>query len=350
MTNIKAQINRTVKLVSSVLHGRALWCCLLALSLSAIMVAVNQQIKLVYVRDGAIVTMKHTVKDEPAEILDELGFKTMAYDVVDFSGFSGKIGVINIDRAFPVKLRVDGKTISEMTTDKTVGDLLKENNITLGEYDEISLPLGAYLAPNDEIVIKRIEVNTIVEHHAIPFETEYKENSLLRNGRTRTLVYGKDGECAVTYVDRVVDGVLQKRQQISSVVTKKPVTQLVLKGTNAPVSKLKFDVPLDANGVPVSYKKLLTNQVCTGYSSWKGAKGASRMVLEAGYVAVRADEIPYGTKMYITSPDNKFVYGYAIAADTGVGLMQNVIDIDLFYDTYIESCLNGRKYLNVYIL
>ena len=70
----------------------------------------------------------------------------------------------------------------------------------------------------------------------------------------------------------------------------------------------------------------------------------------AGTVAIRAAEIPYGTKMYITSPDNRFIYGFAIAADTGVGLMQNIIDFDLFYETYRESALNGRKYLNVYIL
>jgi 3D (Asp-Asp-Asp) domain-containing protein len=54
--------------------------------------------------------------------------------------------------------------------------------------------------------------------------------------------------------------------------------------------------------------------------------------------------------MYITSPDNKFVYGFAIAADTGTALMDNIIDFDLFYETYVESCLNGRKHLNVYIL
>jgi len=96
--------------------------------------------------------------------------------------------------------------------------------------------------------------------------------------------------------------------------------------------------------------KLASGEIYILFHKLDTKEAASRMVLEAGYVAVRADEIPYGTKMYITSPDNKFVYGYAIAADTGVGLMQNVIDIDLFYDTYIESCLNGRKYLNVYIL
>jgi 3D (Asp-Asp-Asp) domain-containing protein len=74
------------------------------------------------------------------------------------------------------------------------------------------------------------------------------------------------------------------------------------------------------------------------------------MRLDAGYVAVRTNEIPYGTKMYITSADGKFVYGFAIAADTGTGLMENIIDFDLYYNSYLESCLNGRKMLNVYIL
>ena len=43
-------------------------------------------------------------------------------------------------------------------------------------------------------------------------------------------------------------------------------------------------------------------------------------------------------------------YGYAIAADTGTGLMDGVVDIDLFYDTYYESCLNGLRTVNIYIL
>ena len=42
--------------------------------------------------------------------------------------------------------------------------------------------------------------------------------------------------------------------------------------------------------------------------------------------------------------------GCAVAADTGTALLQNVIDIDLFYDTYLESYLNGRKICDVYIL
>ena len=44
------------------------------------------------------------------------------------------------------------------------------------------------------------------------------------------------------------------------------------------------------------------------------------------------------------------MYGFAIAADTGLGLLGDVIDVDLYYDTYLESCLNGKRNVNIYLL
>ena len=89
---------------------------------------------------------------------------------------------------------------------------------------------------------------------------------------------------------------------------------------------------------------------CGGYNLGSKAMGASGQGLSAGYVAVHPGEIPYGTKLYITSADNSFVYGFAIAADTGLGLLGNQIDVDLYYDTYLESCLHGKRNVNIYIL
>ncbi len=350
MTDVKRRLREVVQLLRTGTSSRAVWSCLLALSLAVIILFISQQMKVVYIRDGELTTLRYTLSHEPHKILDDSGIVTMACDIVDFSGFEGKMGVINITRAFPVTIKVDGKLRTLMTTDITVGELLRQEGITLGEFDEINISPVLYLSPNDRIEIQRVQMTTTVVRETIPYEVEYKENGLLRKGRTRTLINGQNGERTITYMDRVVDGVLQAREQSEAVVTRQPVTQLVLRGAAEPVSDLDFGVLLDANGVPVRYKQLLTNQICTGYSARQGARGASRMVLEDGYVAVRADQIPYGTKMYITSPDNSFVYGFAIAADTGVGLMQNVIDFDLFYETYVESCLNGRKYLNVYIL
>ena len=150
----------------------------------------------------------------------------------------------------------------------------------------------------------------------------------------------------------MVDGVLRARELSETVTVRQPVDQLVLRGTAAkPVSDLDFGIPLDANGVPVRYKKVLTNQVATGYSARAGARGASRLKLSDGSVAVRSHEIPYGSKLYIASADGSFVYGYCIAADCGPGTLKDVIDIDLFLDTYYECSLLGRRNnIVVYVL
>ena len=52
--------------------------------------------------------------------------------------------------------------------------------------------------------------------------------------------------------------------------------------------------------------------------------------------------------MYIPAQTAALSMGMPLTADTGTGLMQDVIDVDLFYDTYTESCLEQpphRQYL-----
>jgi 3D (Asp-Asp-Asp) domain-containing protein len=330
--------------------GRMLWVCLLMISLSGIVLYVTDNVKTVLIRDGEEVSVMHTFQEEPSRILSQKQIATMAFDMVDASDLQGKLGVIEIKRAFPVMLEVDGEIREIMTTETRVDDFLSANKVALGEYDSINVAPGLYLSPNEQISIQRIEFVTETETQEIPYDTIFKENSLLKAGKTRVLKPGQPGEMTKTYMVRIVDGEKQEPMLIGEIITKEPVSELVLRGAAKPVSSLDFGIELDESGVPVEYTKLLTNQISTGYSAGEGAYGASMMNLFAGYVAVRADEIPYGTRMYITSADNKFVYGFAIAADTGIALMDNVIDFDLFYETYVESCLNGRKYLNVYIL
>src|SRR5699024_12419521 len=87
----------------------------------------------------------------------------------------------------------------------------------------------------------------------------------------------------------------------------------------------------------------------TGYYSCTG-RGASGLCLGYGTVAVDPDVIPYGTLLYITSTDGRFVYGYALATDTGIALQDGQILVDLFYETYAESVINGAINVNVYVV
>ena len=129
----------------------------------------------------------------------------------------------------------------------------------------------------------------------------------------------------------------------------------------AAISNLDWsdEFPLDENGIPIEYNYVLREQRATGY--WRSGQvwGAGSRACEArtgiyyctaGTVAVRASQIPYGTKMYIRTPGGGFIYGYAVANDTGTGLEEGLIDIDLFYDSYQESVLNSVRWVDVYIL
>jgi 3D (Asp-Asp-Asp) domain-containing protein len=55
-----------------------------------------------------------------------------------------------------------------------------------------------------------------------------------------------------------------------------------------------------------------------------------------------------GTKLYIESADGSYVYGTAIAADTGGAIKGN--RIDLCYNTRSEAISFGRRQMKVYIL
>ena len=195
---------------------------------------------------------------------------------------------------------------------------------------------------------KVVEEEQIIEH-----EVQERKTSLLEEGVTKVIQTGSDGKRKVTIEKIIVDGEVRREKVVEEEILKQPVTEIVLVGATgqeAAISPLAFDVELDENGVPVEYSSVLTNQVSTGYSLGSNAMGASGQGLSAGYVAVHPGEIPYGTKLYITSADNSYVYGFAIAADTGLGLLGNQIDVDLYYDTYLESCLHGRRNVNIYIL
>lgn len=343
-----------IKRVLQKLHGvqsRTFAVGLLSISLAVTVLSLSTLTRAVYIRDGEDVTLTYTTKEQPEEILQERGIITMAYDSVDFSGFSdGEVAEISIDRAFPVSLQVDGVQETVMITGGTVEELLRQQNALPDNDDILSHPMGMYLAPGDEIVVNRVLTKQTVVEEAIPFETVERETSLIPVGRTRLLQSGTEGKQTLTYEQTIVDGAVTEEVLVSNQVSVEPTDHITLVGTGAPVSDLDFGYEMDENGKPVGYQKVLTEQVATGYSAGKGAWGASGMDLHYGYVAVNPAVIPYGTKLYIATPDNSFVYGYAIAADTGIGLLQGVIDVDLYYETYLESCLNSRRIVEIYIL
>ena len=105
---------------------------------------------------------------------------------------------------------------------------------------------------------------------------------------------------------------------------------------------------VDMYGNTVSYSSMLSG-TCTAYSVPGGTTSLGWDAVY-GVVAVDPNIIPYGTKMYITSPDGSVVYGYGVAGDTGGACMAGDIIADLCYNTIEECSQIGRRTMNIYIL
>lgn len=347
MPNFKTQALNLVRLMSS----RAFAVSVLSVVMAAAIYQTASMVNTVSINDEGQTTLAYTFERDPDAILRDHGILTMSADEVDFTGLENNYGEIFINRAFPVQVTADGRTHTLQVVDGTVGSLLEELNIHPAACDILSESPEKPLEEGDHITLQRVEYVQHSEEEVIPHEVETRPTSLLRPGRTLVLQQGRDGSKTLSYSQRTVDGVVEEEHLESETIDAQPVTHVVLQGAEgAPISPLDFDVPTDENGIPTQYRTVLTDQVATGYNASGRARGASGQRLSAGYVAVHPEEIPYGTRMYIASADGSFVYGYAIAADTGTALMDNVIDVDLYYDSYEESCLNGRKTVNIYLL
>lgn len=259
---------------------------------------------------------------------------------------------VQVLRAYTVPVTADGETRQIVTTGGTVAELLAEAGITPGPDDLVEPALDAEAGEGTDITLRRVAYREYTQEETIPAETQYVETSLFYRSQnyTQTIQEGSDGLDEVSYRETWIDGELADTAETGR-VTVAAMTPTIIKcyGENVPVSG--FVGPEVADGVPVEgVAAVYTSQRATGYSASATAKGASGRRLTYGTVAINPGIIPYGSLMYITSDDGRFVYGYAYAADTGTAMMEGTAFIDLYYETYAESVKNAVISVTVYVL
>ena len=307
---------------------------------------------IIRIEDGEKDTILVSTFSDQDKILELADISLESTDKVLYTNFDGGFRNLKISRGFEVPVTVDGGEVIARITQGTVNDCLANAGVVLGEHDYTEPALHTVVKQGDSIRVYRVEYKDNSYEETVPFETTYKKSSLtFRFPRKQyTLVEGSNGTNRVTYRERYVDGELDLALVSKVEVIKKPVNKLVLTyGAGVPVSPLSAPPGVSVvNGVPTGYTRVISNTPATGYYSARG-RGSSGLGLFYGSVAVNPNIIPYGTKMYIASPDGKFVYGWAIATDTGTALMQGIIGVDLFYETYKESALNWKNNVNIYI-
>ncbi len=281
-------------------------------------------------------------------------------DVVTVTPTYKDISVINnieVSRAFAVTVTADGGTREVyLTRGATAREAIDRACTPLGEDDIVSIPLDQAVKAGDEIIVSRVTLLPRTVFEDMPYEEVTKLSPLLPDGVKRIMNEGGglDGTAYVDYVDRFIDGVYDDTEQVGLTYEDVPHNVVTLEGkSGVPASSLdaaKYTDVAIVDNAPTSYKSVTVGAPCTAYSFKPGVYGSSGMRLVQGMVAVDPNEYSYGDLLYITSADGSFVYGWAIVADACEAAMYGDVAIDCFFETYGESVLFGKRYLNVYVV
>lgn len=266
---------------------------------------------------------------------------------------------IAVSPKISVSVTADGKTkTGYVAQGVTVEEAIAALGIKRSENDKVSKALDTLVTDGMEITIGRVTYRTVTKTEKIAYSVNETKTSDLYEGETEVTKQGADGKQQLTVKQQLLDGKVVKEKITAKKVLEKPVAQEVLVGTKekpvqqstgsgVPVSASN-GVLYDENGNQVSYSNVLYGSG-TAYYAPPGALTATGVPAYVGGVAVNPNIIPYGTKMYIVSEDG-FVYGYATAVDTGGALMDGSAIVDVYYPTYDDCVVFGRRNVYVYIL
>ena len=255
---------------------------------------------------------------------------------------------VSVTRCYTVSITADGAAVQAKVWEGSVKSALSQTNTTVGEEDIVTPAADSALSEGLAIRVQRVTYRDVTTTEAIPYESSTVNDQTKEKGTKTVVTAGQNGEKKIVTREKLIDGAVASGTVVSSTVTAEPVTEVIAVGTMSPYATVSADGTLiDQAGNVLSYSKVLTGR-CTTYCY--GTYGASGLPLGRGTCAVNPNLIPYGSKLYICSPDGTLVYGYAVAADTGTAAMEGNIVADLFYDTLDECCWFGARTMSVYVL
>lgn len=138
--------------------------------------------------------------------------------------------VMNINRATELKLKLYGKTSTVRTHVKTVGELLKEKNITMEKNDTLSVKESTPITANMTVEVWRNGKQTVTVKESIDFPVEKIQDADRDPSYQLVKEVGQKGSKNVTYEIVMKNGKEVSRKKIASVTTKQPKKQVEVVG------------------------------------------------------------------------------------------------------------------------
>ena len=275
----------------------------------------------------------------PQDLSGRVFFTGLAEDSPEDYRFANgtKLALQRHDLAIPV-----------FANDETIAELLFRLDIRAEDNEAVLIDFGSETPTITIASSFTCEVEQAVKD---PVVTRYEPNSSLAWGEEVVAQEGADGVIPHRYHVRVEEGKIVSSLHVGTgeSTMQERVIQYGTRTKHAKVKVLDYEGgTIMVDGKELSYSKSL-RMIGTAYTSGIGAVDsvtATGTQVRVGVVAVDKRVIPLGSKLFIEAAKGSYIYGIAVAEDTGV--RGNVID--LYMNSY-EDCIRfGRRDLNVYIL
>lgn len=195
-------------------------------------IIVVDRLNTVYIKYDEIITAYNVYADTVAEAFSEIGVNTENCQI-DYSP-SARVEngmIINVAGAKTVILNADSTSLTISAIGSTVADVISLAGISLDGDDYVEPALDTAIEDGMEITVYRVTVKTETRNEVIKYSTEIKQNSDMDTGTSEIEIAGQNGEKQVEYRVTYINGRETSKEELSSTVTKEPVTEVKVVGT-----------------------------------------------------------------------------------------------------------------------
>ena len=289
--------------------------------------------------------------DTIEEFLKEQAMTVHEYDIVT-PGLSTKIKgdtEITIKYAKKVNVVAAEKTTSVWTQKENVKEVLKEQAIAFDEDDVIYPSLTKSIKSGMTIKVTKVEGKTETVKEVTDFSVVRKNDASLSKGKEKVVQQGVKGEITKQYKVTYENGKEVKRDLVKTETTKQAVNKVIHVGTKvyAPAPSTSKNTSTKTYSNASSSKELYVTATaytaeCRGCSGTTATGVNLKANPNAKVIAVDPSIIPLGTKVWVEG------YGYAVAADTGGAIKGN--KIDLYMSSENQANKFGRRTVKIKVL
>jgi uncharacterized protein YabE (DUF348 family) len=297
------------------------------------------------VNDGNVPFVISTTAQSVGEALREAEITLYLGDKVQPSlGSPVSTGLrVYIERSTPISLNVDGRLLKTRIRGKTVGDALTEMGVGVSGLDQVTPPLTAEIYDHAAISIVRVSEEIEIEEDIVPFETIFRGDPTILIDTQQVTQPGAEGITRRRYRVHYEDGKEVIRTLEDTWIAQEPAQRVVAFG-----QRIEPRTFTTTDGRTLTYWRKIrmrassysasTAGVPTTASYYGRTRTGDRM--RFGIVAVDPAVIPLRSQVYVPG------YGTGDALDTGSAVLAR--RIDLGYDD--NNLVLWSRWVDVYLL